>query len=255
MVLKQWVRQRLRRTFYRYGWDTRCRNLLATHAIGPYLQRAKFSDKPVLLDVGSGCYGLAAFTSGVPVLLTDLTEPDEPVTEAPFQTADVTALPFTDCSFPVVSCLDVLEHLSLAQREQAVREVVRVADHALLIGCPHGATAQACDEDFRQACIRNSKPLQSWIGEHQKQAYPEEAWLIERVQQAAQRTGREAKITVRFNEPARICRRVRNAAARSTAGYVLVNLLYGMLLPLVRKPRRDNSYRIFIVAELSPQKT
>jgi hypothetical protein len=34
-----------------------------------------------------------------------------------------------------------------------------------------------------------------------------------------------------------------------------VNLLYGMLLPLVRKPRRDNSYRIFIVAELSPQKT
>jgi hypothetical protein len=44
---------------------------------------------------------------------------------------------------------------------------------------------------------------------------------------------------------------VRGAAARSDALYLAMNLLLGLLLPLVPEPKSENSYRMVMLAELS----
>jgi SAM-dependent methyltransferase len=48
---------------------------------------------------------------------------------------DLYAMPFADRQFDVVVCTEVLEHLD--RPDDAVRELVRVADRALLVTVPH----------------------------------------------------------------------------------------------------------------------
>jgi len=51
--------------------------------------------------------------------------------------ASITQIPCADRSFDLVSCNEVLEHLSTSELGQGVRELKRVADKYLLIGVPH----------------------------------------------------------------------------------------------------------------------
>lgn len=131
----------IRGALYRYGWDTRCRNLVSARAVRATLAARSPvpQTSPALLDVGCGeLGGLAAFLPGVKVMGVDLAPPAKPIENFTFKTGDITALPFSDRSFPVVSCIDVLEHLPLEARNRATRELLRVAECAVLIACPHG---------------------------------------------------------------------------------------------------------------------
>jgi hypothetical protein len=163
----------------------------------------------------------------------------------------VAALPFLPRACPVVTCVDVLEHLPPAVRLRAVEEMVRVADRAVLIACPHGATARECDEGYRQACVARGRPLPAWLLEHQQQPYPETAQLVEHLEGAARAGGRSARISVTYSERADVCRWVRAAAARSDLLYLFFNLLFGMAFDVLPAPAADSSYRAVILAELS----
>ncbi len=245
------MRTALQRALYRYGWDTRCRNLVAARALRSVLAAVPPQDCPVLLDVGCGRFGLAAFLRGVSIVGTDVELPVNSANGFIFQPGDVTALPFRDHSFPVVSCVDVLEHLSLPDRERAVQELVRVAERAVLIACPHGQTAQDCDEIFRRACAARGRPLPAWVAEHQQHPYPVSDVLAEQVQRAAEASGRMAKISLSYCEPARVCRLVRAAAARSSLLYAAVNLFFGALFAVMPTPDAQGSYRMVLMTELS----
>ena len=139
----------VKRALYRHGWDTRSRNLLPVHLLRPILGRAIDQCQNLLLDVGCGGFGLASFLPDVSVVGVDLETPSETVSNLKFRVGSVTSLPFPDRSFLVVSCIDVLEHLPEAERERAVRELVRVASETILIACPHGVIARRCDNEYR----------------------------------------------------------------------------------------------------------
>jgi ubiquinone/menaquinone biosynthesis C-methylase UbiE len=57
--------------------------------------------------------------------------------EATFVTGSVLDLPFSDRSFDVVGCFEVLEHLRGDQPRHALAELARVADRAVVLSVPH----------------------------------------------------------------------------------------------------------------------
>ena len=195
---------------------------------------------------------MAAFLSGAKVVGVDVEPPLESVENFTFQQGTITDLHFPDKSFQVVSCIDVLEHLPLEARDRAIDELVRVASRAVLVACPHGENGSACDAEFQSALESRSRPLPEWLAEHQRQEYPTITKVAEKLRAAAATSGRKVKITLSYSEPVRACRFVRGAAARSDALYLAANLLLGVLLPLVPAPKSENSYRMVMLAELSP---
>src|SRR5688572_28976776 len=110
------IRQVARSLLFRYGWDTRCRNLAAVRILRSLMANLSSQTGPFILDVGCGQYGLASFLQGVQVVGTDLEFPAAGIGERAFLCGSIDALPFRTQSFPVVTCIDVLEHLSIADR-------------------------------------------------------------------------------------------------------------------------------------------
>lgn len=240
------------RAIYRYGWDTRCRNWVPARILQALLKTLPSQSEPILLDVGCGRIGMAAFLNGAKVVGVDVEPPLESVENFTFQQGTITDLHFPDKSFQVVSCIDVLEHLPLEARDRAIDELVRVASRAVLVACPHGENGQACDAEFQSALGSRNRPMPEWLAEHQRQEYPTITKVAEKLRAAAAASGRKVKITVSYSEPVRACQFVRGAAARSDALYLAANLLLGVLLPLVPAPKSENSYRMVMLAELSP---
>lgn len=240
------------RTIYRRGWDTRCRNLVPARILQGLLKNLPPQSEPILLDVGCGRIGMAAFLNGAKVVGVDVEPPLEQVENFTFQPGTITDLQFPDKSFAVVSCIDVLEHLPLGVRDRAIDELVRVASRAVLVACPHGENGLACDAKFQDELESRGRPTPEWLAEHQRQEYPTTTKVAERLREAAAASGRKAKITLSYSEPVQACRFVRGAAARSDALYLAANLLLGLLLPLVPAPKFENSYRMVMLAELSP---
>lgn len=219
----------------------------------PLLERARRDDgRALLLDVGCGSRGVATFLPKVPVQGVDL--PQDDVTETAdfkFKVGSILDLPFADQSFAYVSCVDVVEHLPTEIRERAIGELLRVAEHGVLIACPHGDQARRCDERFERGLRRRGRPLPSWLEEHLRQAYPTVESLSRELHEAAQRQGRSIEIAVSYSEPALLCQAIRSTSMRSTLLYAGANLLFGLALPLVPAPGPDDSYRCVLMVSMS----
>jgi SAM-dependent methyltransferase len=241
----------LQRALYRYGWDTRCRNLIPARLLRPLMGGESARSRPVLLDVGCGRIGLAGFLPDVPVVGLDVEQPVESAPNFTFRPGSVTSLPFPDRSFQLVSCVDVLEHLPLDVRELAVTELTRVASRAVLIAAPHGEAAQGCDEEFRRELTARRRPVPGWVDEHLRQPYPTSPEVVALVRRAAAAQGRAVKISLSYSEPLGASRLVRRSAARSDVLYTAVNFLMGVALPVIPEPRAGNSYRTIILAEFA----
>ena len=248
------IRHHFQKVLYRYGWDTRCRNLPPARILKAALRDLPLRNEPMLLDIGCGQLGVAAFLPQVPVMGIDVDPPGDTGASAPnftFQLGSITALPFADRSFPLVSCIDVLEHLSPQDREQGIAELVRVASDAIVVAYPQGKLAADIDEEFRRDCELHGTVSPSWLIEHQRQPYPVTANIVEQLQAAATATGRKATISLSYCEPANVSRIVRRAAARSKVLYAAVNLVFGALLSVIRSPKDSNGYRAIALVELS----
>ena len=236
------------RLLYRVGWDTRSRNDLPTRLLRPLL--ASMPTKP-LLDVGCGSLGLAEFLSTFPVIGVDLPDSITANSNKAVVGGSVMALPFPTASFAVSSCIDVLEHLSVTGRALAIAEIMRVTDKTILIACPHGRQAQACDDEYRSAAAARGRSLPDWVEEHLRQDYPEEAAITTLIHDAAAASGRRAKVASRYCESISVSRIIRSAASRSDLMYVAANLFFGIILPLLPSPRPHDSYRMVLLVNLS----
>ena len=250
----QTIRDHLQKALYRFKWDTRCRNLFPARLVKTALEGVPRRAEPMLLDIGCGQLGVAAFLPQVSVMGIDVDQPVASASNFTFQEGSITALPFADQSFPLVSCIDVLEHLSPEDRERGINEMVRVASNAIVVAYPQGQLAADVDEEFRRDCELHGKPFPSWIIEHQRQPYPIPAIIVEQFNAAVAATGRKAAISLSYCEPANVSRILRRAAARSSMLFAALNLFFGALLPVIRSPNHTNGYRAITLIELLPDR-
>jgi len=238
--VRRFVQQRL----FRHCWDTRCRNLTAARLLRPLFAQLS-SQERTILDVGSGDQGVSTFLRGVPVTTVDLHAPKPSNTMALH--GDVTALPFADRSFPVVSCIDVLEHLAVTDREKAVGELVRVARQAVLVSFPCGPAATSADLDFLRSYEERGRSAPAWVREHLKQPLPDSRDVSNWVRSIGRDSARDLRIALYYNESLAICRFLRAAAVRSTFLYFLANLLFGAVFSFIPVPDGERCYRVILL--------
>lgn len=240
---------RARRWLYRWGWDVRCRNIVPARLIAAHVRSG--AKHQALLDVGCGGLGLAVFLPDTAVTGTDLTPPQTLAANLTFQVADVTRLPYADQQFKAVSCIDVLEHLPPESRQKALRELVRVAEEALIVACPTGNDARKLDAHFHKACQSRNVAAPSWVIEHLQQAPMERGWMAEALAGAADELGRKITCRATYCEPLWICRLIRACAVRSRLLYALANLCFGLFVPCKASSEPAGCYREIIFAEFS----
>jgi SAM-dependent methyltransferase len=239
------MRAFLRRLLFQRGWDTLCRHRAPIRAVRAALAEEAGSERRPLLDVGSGGAGLAAFLPDIQVVGVDIDQPARIVPNLEFRTGSILELPFADREFEVVSCIDVIENLAPDDRPAAIAELVRVARRGVVVACPQGRVAAECDADFRRALAARDREAPGWLAEHEAYRYPE----VDEVVDAVRSADPSARVSASFSESAAVCRTVRRAAARSDVLYAAVNLLFGLLLPLMPRPGRESGYRMVVVAE------
>jgi hypothetical protein len=129
-------------------------------------------------------------------------------------------------------------------RTAGIAELVRVTGRNLVITCPHGEMARRSDENFRRALEDRHRPIPPWVSEHQSHPYPTLENVVRDIGDS-----RDPRITAHYSEPMRVRSVLSATAARSKAAWAATNLVAGLLLPIVPRPERTNSYRFVLTAE------
>lgn len=118
-----------------------------------------------VLEVGSGCSGLAAWWPGS-VVGVDMRFDGDPLPNLTTVQASATALPFPDGAFQVVVCTDVLEHLPQDLRKPAFNELLRVSSDAVWLAFPAGEHAVRHDQAVLAVCRAGRRDPPGWLLDH-----------------------------------------------------------------------------------------
>ncbi len=143
-------------------------------------------DKGLILEIGSGSFGLAQFYSG-PVIGCDVSFPSAPKENMFPVRCSGTSLPFADSYFDSVVTSDVLEHVAPHLRPTVIREALRVAHRLAVFAFPCGSAAHLLDEKFMDFHRSRNIPPPPWLLEHMQYPFPElelfqgleENWTVE----------------------------------------------------------------------------
>ena len=142
--------------------------------VAPVLHLIREAGGGKLLDAGSGSRGVTPWLSGWQVTALDTSFDDYGAASGPRRHSaqpvlgDIRAIPFADGEFEVVLALDVLEHLAPGDREDAIGELARVAGRRLIVACPAGEAALACDRRLAETLLHPP----GWLDEHLANGFP-----------------------------------------------------------------------------------
>ncbi len=146
----------------------------------PVLELVRATGGGTLLDVGSGSAGLAPWLGPEwSVTAVDRTFNDYGGAIAPLADdarrfeADARALPFADAAFDVTVAIDLLEHISPADRGKVLSELARISARRLIVAGPTGETALAADRRLATHLRERGAELPGWLEEHLAHGFPE----------------------------------------------------------------------------------
>jgi ubiquinone/menaquinone biosynthesis C-methylase UbiE len=228
----------------KYSWDTRCRN----SDVASQLSRVIGSNEK-FLDAGCGENMLGALFSKSTSVGLDVSVPRGQSKKTNFVLGSIVELPFGSKSIPYITSVDVLEHLPVLARVQAVRELVRVASKGIVVACPFNGDARKIDEEFHKELSGRRKEIPEWLTEHLAQPYPEIEEIVGLISEEASKRGSRVATRIDFSEHLPTTKVLRWMAARSTLLYMITNITLGTFEPLLWKvERKGNSYRMIVTA-------
>ena len=133
----------------------------------PILKRTPelFDSSLSILEVGSGDQGIASFLKR-PVTALELRFGSAVSPWLQPIVGSVLEIPFPENHFDYVVCVDVLEHLAVADRPKAIKELFRVARHKVVIACPCDAPAVEGERHLATLFANSSLGVPDWLQEH-----------------------------------------------------------------------------------------
>ena len=234
----------IRDLIYKFGWDTRCRNVDVANVLRPMT-----GTETTILDAGCGNHGLAAFMPTAKITGVDILPPDEIAATLKYVHGSILDLPFDDLSFDIAVSVDVLEHLPADLRETAVQQLIRIARQAIVITFPAGEYARTIDSAFAAELQSRNQPLPEWLEEHLRDRYPEARDIVAAIESESSRLGRSVTVKTLHSEHSSAAKALRWSAARSKYIYIAGNVAAGITLPLMPKATGENAYRSIVVAK------
>ena len=162
-------------------------------------QIKKIGISPSVLDVGSGGLGIAPYI-GYSVTGVDLRF--RPPYHSRLQRIKASAanLPFADSSFDAVISVDTFEHMSLTDREKAIREMVRTARKLVIIAVPCGKESYRQDKELHRFYRKKFKKKYRFFEEQLKLGLPEESEMIKIINQIRKDLNSGFRLQVLDNE-------------------------------------------------------
>jgi hypothetical protein len=208
--------------------------------------------KATILELGAGSVSVGRYLRRQVVSV----DPALPQIEEPWTIRILgsgCSLPFPDRTWDLVCSIDMLEHIPEASREQALREMVRVARRAIVLAVPTGSQA------FDQDCSLNEYHVQQHgVGhrfgvEHIKFGLPNRGKVVQLLSKAANETGRKLEFKVMPNNNLKL----RSAYMKLTfSRSLLARAMYMALYPLAflgRLHDKGECYRSIFVGEFGPE--
>jgi len=233
-------------------------------SVVPFIQEVAPGE---LLDVGSGSEGVASWlgpewrVTAVDVSFAAIGAMAGPLAPANRKViGDVRDLPFEDDSFDVGLALDVLEHITAADRARAIDELVRVTRRRVIVACPTGQEAFAADRRLAARLRGRGMRPPSWLIEHEANGFPEredlEAWLAERgrLRLVANENVRWHELLFRFEARrpgSHLSRMVAELVAARVEARGVVRRLSRIAAVATQGPRRSPWYRTIAVLDLA----
>jgi SAM-dependent methyltransferase len=138
--------------------------------------RDLWRDDLEIAEIGSGAAGVTEFLDHPVTGVDTAFERTDDKANARLRRVEGTAteLPFADASYDVVLCLEMMEHLQPADREPALREMLRVLRPGgrLVVTFPSGATATRLDTWLNDRYRRRHGRDHPWAVEHIEHGVP-----------------------------------------------------------------------------------
>jgi SAM-dependent methyltransferase len=140
------------------------------------LLRDRFHPQMRILEVGSGAGGITEFLR-FPVHGLDTAFDRTELNATPYLirvAGRAQAMPFGDAEFDAVIAAEVLEHIPAGDREDALREMLRVLRPGgrMIVTFPADATARECDTRLNDAYCDRYGIDHPWVIEHLREGVP-----------------------------------------------------------------------------------
>lgn len=251
-----WFREKL---FRFYFWSNRQRAVRYIPVIK--MLKTSFDPETLILEIGSGCLGIAPYTSHNIVGLDKNTAgPRFP--NMTLVNGDATNLPFQDNAFDLVCSLDMLEHIPSNARHNAVVEICRVARKVAIIGVPCGEGSEACEKKARRYYSDKIRKYKSnkwkenvllkrnrYLFEHLDHGLPDCEDILDYLSSYEQQTNTPCTVQVTGNESRFVWYMGALGHMRfSNIRWTITTLLFILLYPLASRAEVGGYYRkVFVI--------
>ena len=210
------------------------------------------SPRGLILEVGVNRSGLTTYLRRPVVGVDCVMEGKAPAYVTPVL-AKGQALPFQSGSFDCTVCMDTLEHIASSDRNQFLRELMRVARRRVYIGCPMGSEAEQEDRALQRYYRLQRGGSFPFLDEHVANGLPRLKAVLAEMEAIAGDSGRPIRFHCQPNLNIWVHRMLLRLWMRADR---ISYVLHRAAITLVHVRRWLNvgpCYRQIIVAEFDPR--
>ena len=202
----------------------------------------------LILEVGVNRSGLTTYLRR-PVIGVDCVMGAERAALVTPVLAKGQALPFQSGAFDYTVCMDTLEHIEFSDRNRFLRELIRVTQRRVYIGCPMGLQSEREDQALQQYYRAQKGEPFPFLDEHIANGLPRLEAVLAEMEGIAKESGRPIRLHCEPNLNVWVHRMLLRLWMRTDRVSYVLHRLAIALIYVRRWLNTGPCYRQIIVAE------